>query len=285
MKNTFNIGGKILELNQPLIMGILNVTPDSFYKDSRFNPNQEAFLKKAETMIKEGAHLLDIGGYSTRPGGTEVSEQEELDRLIPAIEKLRSRFPDTPVSADTFRAAVAREALNAGAALINDISGGDFDPGMFPLIIEKKPVYILMHQEGHSMKDLHAPRSYRDLLPEVFDKLFTKANYLRSRGVTDILLDPGFGFSKTPEENYELLQHLPLLQNEHFPLLVGMSRKSMIWRLLAITPEEALPYSLYIHGLAALKGAKVIRVHDPLPHTKILQINTQFNYSLPYNNF
>lgn len=285
MKNTLNIGGKILSLNQPLIMGILNVTPDSFYKDSRFNPNQEAFLKKAETMIEEGVHLLDVGGYSTRPGGSEVSEEEELDRVIPAIEKLRGRFPGTPVSVDTFRSAVAREALNAGAAVVNDISGGDFDAAMFPLIIEKKPVYILMHQEGRSVADMHSAGSYPDLLPAVFDKLFKKAAYLRSHGVADILLDPGFGFSKSLEENYRLLQHLKLLQNEYYPLLAGMSRKSMIWKLLHISPEEALPYSLYIHGLAVAKGAKIIRVHDPFPHAGILQIHRQLKYSLPYNNF
>lgn len=285
MKNTLNIGGKILSLNQPLIMGILNTTPDSFYKDSRFNPNQETFLKKAEAMIREGAYLLDVGGYSTRPGGSGVSEAEELERVIPAIEKLRAHFPDTPVSVDTFRAAVAREALNAGATIVNDVSGGDFDPGMFPLIIEKNPVYILMHQEGSSIEDMHSSRKYNDLLPEVFDKLFKKAAYLRSRGVADIVLDPGFGFSKSPEENYRLLQYLELLQNEHYPLLAGMSRKSMLWKLLRITPEEALPYSLYVHGLALLKGAKIIRVHDPKAHADILRINSQFEYSLPYNNF
>jgi len=278
MKNTVNIGGKILSLNQPLIMGILNVTPDSFYKDSRFNPNQEAFLKKAESMIKDGAHVLDVGGYSTRPGSSSLSETEELHRVIPAIEKLRDHFPETPVSVDTFRSAVAREALNAGATIVNDISGGDFDEGMFPLIIEKKPVYILMHQAGHSMNDLHSSGHYTDLLPEVFDKLFKKAARLRSQGVTDILLDPGFGFSKQLEENYRLLQHLDLLLSEHYPILAGMSRKSMIWKLLDITPEESLPHSLYIHGLAVTKGAKVIRVHDPLPHAQILQINRQFNY-------
>ncbi|WP_367913609.1 dihydropteroate synthase [Leadbetterella sp. DM7] len=275
MKNTLNIGGKILSLNQPLIMGILNVTPDSFYKDSRFNPNQETFLKKAEAMIREGAHLLDVGGYSTRPNSGEVSENEELDRVIPAVEKLRARFPGTPVSVDTFRAPVARQALDAGAAVINDISGGDFDAGMFPLIIERKPVYLLMHQAGRSVTDMHTPGNYENLLPEVMDKLFRKAAYLRSQGVADILLDPGFGFSKTVEENYRLLQHLDLLQNDHYPLLAGMSRKSMLWKLLQITPEESLPYSLYVHGLALTKGARLVRVHDVLPHARIIRMNAQ----------
>lgn len=275
MKNTLNIGGKILSLNQPLIMGILNVTPDSFYKDSRFNPNQETFLKKAEAMIREGAHLLDVGGYSTRPNSGEVSENEELDRVIPAVEKLRARFPGTPVSVDTFRATVARQALDAGAAVINDISGGDFDAGMFPLIIERKPVYLLMHQAGRSVTDMHTPGNYENLLPEVMDKLFRKAAYLRSQGVADILLDPGFGFSKTVEENYRLLQHLDLLQNDHYPLLAGMSRKSMLWKLLQITPEESLPYSLYVHGLALTKGARLVRVHDVLPHARIIRMNAQ----------
>ncbi len=266
-------------------MGILNVTPDSFYKGSRFNPNEEAFLKKAGTMIGEGAHLLDVGGYSTRPGAGEVTEEEELNRVIPAIEKLRDRFPETPVSADTFRASVAREALNAGAALINDISGGDFDEAMFPLIMERRPVYILMHQEGRSMADVHSTAKYTDFLPDVFDKLFKKAAVLRAGGVPDILLDPGFGFSKSLEENYTLLQHLNLLENEHYPLLAGISRKSMIWKLLEISPADSLPPTLFLHGLAIGKGAKVIRVHDPFRHRQILEITRQFKNSLPYNNF
>ena len=266
-------------------MGILNVTPDSFYKDSRFNPKAEAFLKKAGAMIEEGADVLDVGGYSTRSGGAEVSEEEELHRVIPAVEKLRTHFPEVPVSVDTFRAAVAREALKAGAAVINDISGGDFDEGMFPLIVAKNPVYILMHQGGHSLADMHAPGRYTDYLPEVFDKLFKKAATLRRQGVTDLLLDPGFGFSKSLDENYRLLQHLDLLQNEHYPVLAGMSRKSMIWKVLDVAPEDTLPASVLLHGLAMYKGADAVRVHDPLPYAQTRQIFRKFLNSLPYNNF
>lgn len=271
MKNTINIGGKIISLSKPIIMGILNVTPDSFYKDSRFNPNSEDFLKKAKEMVHEGVDVFDIGGYSTRPGAIEVPVNEELARILPALAQLKLSFPDIPVSIDTFRAKVAERALEEGADIINDVSGGDFDPAMFPLIIEKNCPYILMHLNG-AQSDIHAQIPYHDFLPELMNKLFRKANYLRSKGVKDIVLDPGFGFSKSIDENYKLLKHLDTLNTDHFPLLVGMSRKSMIYRLLEISPEESLPYSLILHYHALFLGAAIIRVHDVKPYANLIRI-------------
>jgi dihydropteroate synthase len=278
MKNTINIGSKVIRLDQPVVMGILNVTPDSFYKDSRFNPKEEEFLKKAEAMVEAGAGILDIGGYSTRPGGTPVREQEELDRVIPALEVLHSRFPDIALSIDTFRAGVAREALRNGARLINDISGGDFDPEMFPLVLAENPVYILMHQMGTDLTNMHAPHPYTNIGLEVADHLFKKANFLRSKGVKDVLIDPGFGFSKSLADNYALLENLQFLQNPHFPILVGMSRKSMVYKLLNIGPENSLPYSLHLHAVAVQKGAKILRVHDVDETVKMLQVIKELHY-------
>jgi dihydropteroate synthase len=272
MKDTINIGGKVLVLDEPVVMGILNSTPDSFYKDSRFNPKEEGFVKKATSMVEAGAKILDIGGYSTRPGAAFVSPQEEIDRILPAIETLKKHFPQIGISVDTFRSEVAKYALEAGAHIINDISGGDFDDQMIPIIIKKKPVYIIMHQAGKNIEDMHTPYPYTDIVQEVGDKLFKKANFLRENGVKDVLLDPGFGFSKTIQDNYTLLQNLHLLKNPHFPLLVGMSRKSMIYKSLDITPEESLPYSLYLHNYAVERGARIIRVHDVAETMKMLRL-------------
>jgi dihydropteroate synthase len=272
MKNTINIGGKVLVLDEPVVMGILNSTPDSFYKDSRFNPKEEGFIKKATSMVEAGAKIMDIGGYSTRPGAAFVSVQEEIDRIVPAVEAIKRHFPQVGISVDTFRSEVAKYAIEAGAHIINDISGGDFDEQMFSTIIKYKPVYVLMHQAGKNMEDMHIPYPYKDIVQEVSDKLFKKANFLRENGIKDILLDPGFGFSKTIQDNYTLLQNLHLLNNPHFPLLVGMSRKSMIYKSLGITPEESLPYSLYLHNYAVERGARIIRVHDVAETMKMLQL-------------
>jgi dihydropteroate synthase len=273
MKNTINFGSKVIRFDQPVVMGILNITPDSFYKDSRFNPNEEAFLKKAEAMLEAGVGIVDLGGYSTRPGAKDLSVQEEIDRIVPAIQTLHKHFPDLALSIDTFRAKVAAEALDAGAHIINDISGGAFDPEMFPMIIKKRPVYILMHQMGDTIDTMHLPYPYENNIGlEVADHLFIKANYLRSQGVTDIIIDPGFGFSKTVEQNYALLKNLQFLSNPHFPVLVGMSRKSMITKFLEISTDNALPYSLLLHAIAVDKGAKILRVHDVDETVKMLRL-------------
>ena len=276
MKNTLKIGDRLMNLTKPAVMGILNVTPDSFYKDSRFNPNGEEFLEKAAEMAAEGVDIFDIGGFSTRPGGEEISTEEEINRVIPAIVKLKEYFPDIPVSIDTFRASVAEAALNAGAEIINDISGGDFDDNMFELVITRNPIYIMMHLQGN-LTTMHTQNSYTDLYPEILNKLYKKANYLRNKGVKDIVLDPGFGFSKTIEQNYGLLANLELFKNEHFPLLIGMSRKSMIYKLLNITPEETLISSTFLHALGITKGAGIIRIHDVKPIKEALTLVKALN--------
>ncbi len=277
MKNTLKIGDRLMNLTEPAIMGILNVTPDSFYKDSRFNPNGEDFLKKAAEMVSEGINIFDIGGFSTRPGGEEISTQEEINRVIPGIKKLRKYFPNIPISIDTFRAEVADSALDAGAEIINDISGGEFDNQMFDLVVHRNPAYIMMHLQG-TLTTMHIQTTYSDFYPEVLNFLFKKANYLRSKGVRDIIIDPGFGFSKTISQNYEMLSNLSLFKNEHYPILIGMSRKSMIYKLLDIPPEETLISSSFLHGLGTLKGAKVIRVHDIKPLKEIYNLLKMIKY-------
>lgn len=271
MKNTIKIGTNLLELDKPIIMGILNVTPDSFYKDSRFNPNGEAFLKKAKEMIDEGVSIIDIGGYSTRPNGDFVSEQEEIERIAPAIENIRKNFPKIPISIDTFRAEVAEVALSVGAHIINDISGGDFDSKMLDLVLKKNVPYILMHLQGN-FQNMHSETTYNDFYQDILNSLFKKANALRSKGLKDIILDPGFGFSKTIEQNYDLLKNLSILQNDHYPILAGMSRKSMIYKKLSITPTETLPFSMYLHSYAIQEGARIVRVHDVSPTYQLLKL-------------
>lgn len=272
MKNTLKIGDRLMDLTEPTIMGILNVTPDSFYKDSRYNPNREEFLQKATEMVIDGVDIFDVGGYSTRPGGQEISVQEEIRRITPAIQKLKLAFPHIPVSIDTFRAEVASAALDCGAEIINDISGGDFDKDMENLIISNKPVYILMHLNG-SLHSMHTKVSYSDFYPEILNHLFKKANNLRSKGVNDIVIDPGFGFSKDISQNYAMLSNLELFNTEHYPMLIGMSRKSMIYKILNTTPENTLTPSSFLHGLGVLKGAKIIRVHDVRPIKEIIRIS------------
>ncbi|MBK6978152.1 MAG: dihydropteroate synthase [Cytophagaceae bacterium] len=261
MKNTINIIGKLLNLEDPLIMGIINVTPDSFYKDSRYNPFQEDFLEKAGQMIANGAGILDIGGYSTRPGAEEVNINEEIKRVTKAIDIIHSNFPKIPISIDTFRSEVAREAIDAGASIVNDVSGGALDGKMFDFIISKNLPYILMHSRGNP-QNMASMTTYGELYSEILSELFSKANQLRKSGVKDIIIDPGFGFAKNQQQNFQLLQHLEIFQNENYPVLIGISRKSMIYKLLNITAEETLNSTSALHMLALIKKTKILRVHD-----------------------
>lgn len=271
MKNTLNIGGKIMGLTQPIVMGILNSTPDSFYKDSRINSCSEEFLKKAGEMLAEGVTILDIGGYSTRPGGENIDAAEEAERILPVIKSLRRHFPDAALSVDTFRAEVARQAYEEGADIINDISGGSFDAAMFPFIIQTKMPYILMHLEG-TVESMHKQEMAEDFLTDLSNKLLFKANFLRKNGVTDIILDPGIGFSKTVNQNFKLIDHLQELCTEHYPLLIGLSRKSLIHKTLKIKIEESLPFTMALNLLSLYQGAKIIRVHDVKEHLQIIEL-------------
>lgn len=257
---TINCGGKLMLLDRPKIMGILNVTPDSFFDGGRYN-NEDALLSQAEKLLKEGADLLDIGAFSTRPGAAEVSLEEERGRMLPAVEALHRNFPGTVLSIDTYRSQVARETVAAGAHMINDISGGTLDDQMFKTIADLQVPYILMHIKGTPQNMQDAP-NYEDVTQEVLYYFSEKIAQLRALGVNDIIVDPGFGFGKTIAHNYQLMAHLELFHSLRAPLLVGISRKSMIWRPLEISPEEALNGTSVLNTLAIQHGAHFLRVHD-----------------------
>jgi len=257
---TINCKGKLLNLDSPIVMGILNVTPDSFY-DGGTLETEEKILQQASSMIKEGATILDIGGYSSKPGAAEVSEEEELNRVVPAIVLILSNFPQTIISVDTFRSKVARAAIKAGAAMINDISAGELDANMFATVRELQVPYCLMHMRGNPQNMQNKP-TYENVVTEVFYSLAAKVEELKTLGVHDILVDPGFGFGKTIEHNYELLHNLSHFSLLNLPILIGVSRKSMIHKVLNISPAEALNGSTALHSFALLGGANILRVHD-----------------------
>ena len=245
-------------------MGILNLTPDSFYTGSR--TPADAVVVTAEKMLTDGATFLDVGGYSTRPGATDISPAEETDRVLPAIEAILKSFPAALISIDTFRASVARQAVEAGACLINDVSGGTLDPAMFSTVANLYQAglavpYVLMHLRG-TPQTMQALTTYTDLVPDVIDELAVPLATLRSLGVADVILDPGFGFAKTPAQNFLLLNKLPAFSLFDAPILVGLSRKSTIWKTLKITANEALNGTTVLNTTALIKGASILRVHD-----------------------
>ncbi len=258
--NTLNLRGELLCLDRPKVMGILNVTPDSFYEGSRVNGEKE-ILTQAARMIEEGADLLDLGGYSSRPGASAITESEECDRVLPAIRLLRDHFPKTPLSIDTFRSFVARQAVDEGASLINDISGGEQDPQMFETVADLGVPYILMHMRG-TPQTMSSLTHYENLLKEIADYFHKKVFLLRQLGARDIILDPGFGFSKTAAQNFELLKGLPYFSIFGLPVLAGLSRKSMIWKTLETDPAGALNGTTALNALALTSGASILRVHD-----------------------
>lgn len=257
---TLNCRGRLIDLSSPRIMGILNSTPDSFYAGSRI-PGVDEALARAEAMLREGATFLDIGGYSTRPGAAEVTEEEELRRVAPLVEALVAAFPEALLSIDTFRSRVAGTALEAGAALVNDISAGLRDPEMLPLVAEKRVPYIMMHMRG-TPADMAQLTAYDDLVGEILYYFSERLAAARALGITDLIADPGFGFAKTRAQNFELLAGLPAFRVLEAPLLVGISRKSMIWKTLGIDPSEALNGTTALHMLALQGGASILRVHD-----------------------
>jgi dihydropteroate synthase len=259
-KSTLNCRGKLLSLDTPLVMGILNVTPDSFYSGSRLGSVDEA-VKQARLMLSEGADMLDIGGYSTRPGATDISAQEEQSRLVPAIEAIVKEFPEVIISADTFRADVAEASIKAGAAIINDVSGGTLDENMFATVARLQVPYILMHMRG-TPQTMQTMANYSDVTIEVLDELQQQVNKLTRLGVNDIILDPGFGFAKTIEHNFELLNRLEDLRILGLPVLAGMSRKSMVYKTLGIDQADALTGTIVVNTIALMKGATILRVHD-----------------------
>jgi dihydropteroate synthase len=258
---TLNAKGRLLTLHRPLVMGIINRAPDSFYSGSRF-PDNTALLQQAEKMIAEGADWLDIGGQSTRPGAAPVGEEEELRRVVDAIDLVHRRWPDIPLSVDTWYARVAAEAAGAGAVIINDISGGLLDPDMLTTVGRLGVPYICMHMKG-APATMNREAVYDDVVGEVLDFFIRRIEDCRRAGIHDVILDPGFGFSKTSVHNFQLLHRLDVFRICGKPLLLGVSRKSTIYRTLGVTPEEALNGTTVLHTVGLLNGANILRVHDP----------------------
>lgn len=269
-KNTINCKGKLLNLDELVVMGILNLTPDSFFDGGLLNNNQE-IIEKVQKMLSDGATIIDIGGYSSRPGAAEVSEKDELDRVIPIIKLLIKQFPEIIISIDTFRSNVAKQAINAGAAIINDISAGNMDANMFATVKELQVPYIIMHMQGTPQTMQEKP-TYKNVTLEVIDFFAKKVNELNKLGINDIIIDPGFGFGKTIEHNYELLNHLADFEILELPVLVGFSRKSMINKVIKTTPQEALNGTTTLNTLALSKGAKILRVHDVLEAKQVVDL-------------
>ena len=255
-----NCKGTLIDLSQPKVMGVINITPDSFYSDSRSNTEKEILLS-AEKMLNEGATFLDLGAYSSRPGADDISIEEELSRMIPAIETILQEFPEALLSIDTFRAEVAEKSILQGAALINDISAGKLDKKMLPVIAKYQVPYMMMHMKGtpQTMKNLN---QYEDITAEVLFYFSERINAARMLGINDIIVDPGFGFAKNIGQNFELFSNLELFNSLDCPLLVGISRKSMIWKTLETTAQEALNGTSVLNTAALLKGANILRVHD-----------------------
>jgi dihydropteroate synthase len=252
---------RIFKQDSPaIVMGILNVTSDSFYDGGQYN-SEEGWLAQTKKMIDDGAGIIDIGAYSTRPGAKNISEEEETDQLIKAIKSVRKTFPELLISADTFRASVAEKAVVAGANIINDISGGTMDAKMFETVARLKVPYILMHIQG-TPENMQKNPAYKNVTEEVFAFFAAKINELNSMGFDKIILDPGFGFGKTLEHNYQLLKEMEIVHSFHLPLLVGFSRKSMINKLLNISAKDALNGTTILNTIGLQKGAKILRVHD-----------------------
>ena len=259
-KNTLNIKGKILDISVPKVMGVINVTPDSFFAGSR-SQQQNKIVKKAEKMLDEGAAILDIGGYSTRPGAEELSEEEEANRVIPAIHSISRSFPDAAISIDSFRSNIVKQAFDVGASMINDVSGGNLDPEMFKTAAILNSPYILMHMRG-TPQTMQKETEYNTLVVDIIDHLQKKMFELKQLGIADILIDPGFGFAKTVEQNYVLLKNLGYFEALELPIVVGLSRKSMISKTLGISMDEALNGTTVLNTLASVNGARILRVHD-----------------------
>ena len=252
--------GRKLNFSTPHVMGILNVTPDSFHDGGKYK-NESQILNQVEKMIAEGASIVDIGGYSTRPGATDVSINEEIKRTAGIIKLVTQAFPDLIVSIDTFRAEVAKIAVQNGASIINDVSGGTLDDNMYDTVAELGTPYVLMHMRG-TPQTMDQFTEYDDLMSSLINYYTTRINELKKRGVKQIFIDPGFGFAKTMAQNYEIIKKLEVFNELKLPLLIGISRKSLIWKKLNILPENALNGTTALNALAISRGAKILRVHD-----------------------
>jgi dihydropteroate synthase len=273
-KNSINCGGQLISLAEPKVMGILNCTPDSFFSESRVGSDRE-LVNNAKRMLEHGATFIDIGGQSTRPGAEQVSVDEELKRVVPAIKLLLTEFPTALISVDTFYAEVAKQAIDAGAIMVNDVSAGMVDPNMFEEVAKLKVPYVLMHNRGKALANQEAPQ-YNHLVLDIIQFFAEKVKDLTQWGIPDVILDPGFGFGKSLEQNYALLQQLKQFQILELPLLVGVSRKSMVQRVLDVDASNALNGTSAIHMIALERGARILRVHDVKEAVECIKI---FNFA------
>lgn len=260
-KYTFQIKGRVYSLDKPKVMGILNLTPDSFFEGSRVSQDEKMILGTAEKMISEGADFLDLGGYSTRPGAIDISVEEEIQRVAPAISLIKGEFPEILISVDTFRSEVAKIAIESGADLVNDISAGSLDSMMLETVAQLGVPYIAMHMRG-TPQTMQEETAYQELVPEILSYFSEKLEAFRKLGIKDVIIDPGFGFAKTREQNFQLLRDLKSFQRLGLPILAGVSRKSMIYKTLQISASEALNGTTALNMFALSQGANILRVHD-----------------------
>jgi dihydropteroate synthase len=275
-KKTLNVRGRLLDLSTPMVMGIVNTTPDSFYENSRVT-GPEAARQMVASMLQDGAGMIDIGGYSSRPGAAHISEAEEEKRVIPAIHHILESFPECIISVDTFRSGIARKALQAGACLINDISGGSLDEHMTDIAAEHQVPYILMHMKG-TPQTMTSLNIYEDLMQEMLDYFIEKVTLLHGKGIKDIIIDPGFGFAKNMEQNYFLLKNMEFLQILNLPVLAGLSGKSMIYKKLNVPIGETLNGSTVLQTIAVSKGASILRVHHVKEAVETVKLLGYLNY-------
>ncbi|WP_421801525.1 dihydropteroate synthase [Flagellimonas sp.] len=257
---TINCKGKLVDLTSPKVMGILNLTPDSFFDGGKYK-DKISILKQVEYMLEHGATFIDMGAYSSRPGADHVPEDEELQRMTPVIDLILKNFPDTLISIDTFRSKVAAESIEHGAAIINDIAAGNLDENMFATIAKHQVPYIMMHMKG-TPQSMQKEAVYDNMINDLRFYFSEKIQETTSKKINDVIIDPGFGFAKTTAQNYTLLNHLDMFQTFGLPILIGLSRKSMIYKVLGSSPQEALNGTTALHTVALLKGANIIRAHD-----------------------
>jgi dihydropteroate synthase len=269
-KITLNLCGSLLVLENPVVMAVINITADSFYEKSRFT-ERGSILKQAETHLQEGATFLDIGGMSSRPGAPVSDAKDEVEKIVPVIKSLKKEFPDAFISIDTVHSAVANAAYQEGAVLVNDISAGAIDPDMFPFLAKTNIPYVLMHLKGIP-RNMQDDTNYKDVSLDVLDFLILKYQALKEFGVKDIIIDPGFGFGKDVVQNYELLQNLSIFKILECPLMVGLSRKSMIYKVIEGTPEDALHGTTALHFFALQQGALILRAHDVKPAIDTIRV-------------
>jgi dihydropteroate synthase len=273
---TINCKGTLIDLSSPKVMGILNVTPNSFF-DGGKHSDEKAILIQVEKMLSEGATFIDIGGYSSKPSAEFVSEEEELQRLLPVVQNVGKEFPEAIISIDTFRSKVAKETIENGAAIINDISAGNLDDTMLETVSQLKVPYIMMHMKG-TPQTMQSLTQYENIAKEMMFYFSERVSKARSLGISDLILDPGFGFAKTLEQNFEVLSKLELFQMLELPILAGVSRKSMVYKTLETSAEFALNGTTSLNTIALLKGAKILRVHDVKEAVECVKLYNKLNH-------